>query len=357
MKKFFFLISVTAGTITAHAQDALDSVIANDRSHYIRITTENDFWKLRGITDRYFTNGVKVEAFFLPKGTENGLLDKLFPTLPAKGDRNNNFGIAFTMNMYTPINLDSVQPMRNDRPYAGWAYVSVKCVSNRFSTTERLTTEYSLGMIGPATRQKQLQTWLHNWQGYKEPQGWDNQIPNDLAVNLKTDYERRIFHPTQNIEVNGMVEGNFGTVSNFFGLGTFLRFGLFNDYFLNESGLALRKDTRKASRYLKIARAKSVRMVYDSNLNRQFQLFVFARTAFRTVLDNSLLQGGVFTSKKTVHRITADQLKRFYAQNDVGISVFYRFIGLAFTQSFRTPEFLNARTTHWGAVSVTIRFR
>ena len=63
------------------------NVVCNDKLHYFRLYSENDFWKLRGTTDRYFTNGIKVEYFFLPPGTRKGLLDRVFPNLPYWRDK------------------------------------------------------------------------------------------------------------------------------------------------------------------------------------------------------------------------------------------------------------------------------
>lgn len=73
--------------------------------------------------------------------------------------------------------------------------------------------------------------------------GWHNQLKDDLALNMKVDYEKLIAMPNKNAEIIGLVEANFGTVTNFMGLGSTVRIGAFNDYFINELGLRI--DTAK----------------------------------------------------------------------------------------------------------------
>jgi lipid A 3-O-deacylase len=333
--------------------------VCNDRSSYLRLYTENDFWKLRGSTDRYFTNGVKIDFFFLPPGTKKGILDKIFFVLPFERDgqpnatRNNNFAMSFGMNQYTPLSIKRTTIDSNDRPYAGWMFLALKCISNDFGRSERLSTEYSFGVIGPAAHQKFVQTKFHEWTGDQKPMGWDYQIHNDPAINLNLVYEKGVVNPAPNIEMMGNFEANIGTVTNYFGLGATFRVGLFNDYFLNEFGL--RQGKNKVKRYTKCTDPKKRTRFYSQNLDRKFQFYAYIKPSFRIVIDNSLLEGGIFHYDESPYVLRADRLKRFYAHSEFGFCLAYRGVGLTFSQLFRTPEFDGAFDTHWGALTLTTK--
>ena len=333
--------------------------VCNDKSQYIRIYSENDFWKLRGTTDRYFTNGIKIDYFFLPPGTKAGLLDYIFFNLPFKRNgkpnatRNNNFAISFGMNQYTPADLSNPGVDSSDRPYAGWMFGAIKCISNDFGTAERLSTEYSFGVIGPSAHQKYVQTKWHDIFDFEEPGGWDNQIQNDFALNVNVVYEKGVVNPIGNMEWIANIEANVGTVTNYFGIGSTFRLGIFNDYFLNEFGL--RQGENKIKRYKECTDKKNRTTFYEKNLDRKFQFYTFIKPSFRAIVDNSLLQGGIWSYKRSPYILTADRIKRFYANAEFGLCLIYKGIGLTFSQLFRTAEFEGAKISHWGAITLTIK--
>jgi hypothetical protein len=73
--------------------------------------------------------------------------------------------------MYTPEDLSRQEIIIGDRPYAGLAMLALSGVSNDFATGQRITTEYGIGVMGPAARQEQVQTEFHQWlvkQGSKK---------------------------------------------------------------------------------------------------------------------------------------------------------------------------------------------
>ncbi|QQR87109.1 MAG: lipid A deacylase LpxR family protein [Flavobacteriales bacterium] len=327
--------------------------VMKDEAVYVRLASENDFFKLRGNTDRYFTNGERLDVFFSSK-YEAGL-EKLFFVLPRRNYpfRSNEFGIGVGMNMYTPTDIALVKPDSTDRPYAGWTYAAIKCISNDFTTKQRLTTEHSLGVIGPAAGQKEVQIWYHALIGSQEPMGWDNQIANDFAYNLNVTYEKELIHPVRQIQVVGTVEANAGTVTNHIGLGGLIRIGRFNDYFVQEFGLL--KDSTDLDRYQKEVLPTMPADLHMDDIDRKFQLYFQIRPLFRAVLDNSLLQGGMFGFRDSPHTVPADELKRFYVNTEYGLTLICSGFGITFTQSFRSPEFTNAKWSHWGGISIVAR--
>lgn len=358
MRAFRILVVYTlitlfdAAIVTGQGEgDCLET--SNDVASYVKFSWANDALKLRGITDRYFTNGNSLEVYFLP--ARSLFIEKLFFRMPCSPTRNNNFGVGFNMHMFTPQDITVPAIQVGDRPYAGLAYLSFKCISNEFATADRVTTEYSIGVIGKRSYQKEIQTWFHEIIDSPKPMGWDNQIGDDLAVNIKVDYEKGVFRPNKNLEMIGMIESNFGTITNFVGIGPIIRLGSFNDYFMNELGLKAHK--KKFERYCHHTNGFTTRKIFTENLRRNWQVYSFIRATGRVVIDNSLLQGGPFNYDSSPYRIDSDDLKRFYVNAEFGVNVTYRGVGIIYSQHFRTAEFRNAFDATWGSVYVTVRLQ
>lgn len=344
---FFFLFNCQYGygQIDTLKKVDPDFVINTDHS-YLRINHENDWYKLRGKTDRYFSNGMRFE-FQLPQGkTINWKIKKFFPTLPKKSYRKNKMTLIYGMNMYTPEDITLSEVDSTGRPYAGWMFFGLGSTSNSFSRSSRLTTAYTIGMIGPSAGQKFVQTKFHEITGDPIPQGWDNQIANDVALNINYMYEKRIFYPTDRLEAISVVEVNAGTVSNFVGFGGQVRLGRFNDFFYNSSGLKMR-EKEYDEEDLEI-------IPFVSNLNRDFQFYFTARATFRFALDNSLMEGGFITYKNSPFVLTSDDIQRFYMHAQFGMTLVIRKIGITFSQFYRSKEFIEGNPTHWGGIRLVI---
>lgn len=205
---------------------------------YARLQWENDVFQLRRgqLTDRYFTNGIRLD--FLGNFWER--IPTKILLMKFKGSTENLYGFSIGQNMYTPIDLTRSLPDSSDRPYAGWLYISHTLISNDAFQEQRLTTELDLGIIGARSFAQQTQTWVHKLPFIKStiPQGWDNQIHNDLGINYLVRFEKRFIPQVhRRLDIIQSLEGNVGFVSNFVGIGTLIRVGWFNDYFQNASGL------------------------------------------------------------------------------------------------------------------------
>lgn len=342
----FTLFGLCSNMIVTAQSDSSDHA-------YLRIKQENDFFSLGNWTDRYFTNGTRIEFQPLESWKANGLR-KLFPVLPGKSYKKIKLNTIFQMSMFTPTDLASKEIVVNDRPYAGLAYLGIGGISNDFQSGSRLTTEYALGMIGPITQQGSLQRQWHQWlinHGRVTeilPQGWNNQLANAIAVNVRTEYERMIFAPAQSIETIGGFEVNFGSISNFIALNANIRIGKFNDYFYNSSGLKMRNKSVNAE--------KMTRPYFPNNINRNWQYYFYAKPSFRFELNNSLLQGGLFEFSKSPYTLNSDLLSRFYVNVEFGYGLVYKRTGLLYLQQFRSKEFTSGNPSTWGTVYLMFGF-
>lgn len=342
MKNLFILLWICPILLFSQNKDSLKAFKSNHS--YLRMESENDKYKLRGSTDRYFSNGITLEYQFPEEFVRGHRVQSWFPTLPDKEWRKSKLFMAVGVRMYTPVDVSITTVDSTDRPYAGWAYIGLGSVSSKFSKSERLTTLYSVGVIGPAAAQKWGQRAWHRLINENDPKGWDNQIANDIALNVHYLYEKRIFYPTERLETIGLMEVNAGTVTNFIGVGGQTRLGIFNDFFYNSSGLKMKNKVYSEKRLKKTP--------FPQNLNRKFQIYFTARTSFRFALDNSTLEGGIFSYKRSRYVLTSDQITRFYLNSKFGLTMVLNKFSISYSQLYRTKEFINGNATHWGSIKL-----
>jgi lipid A 3-O-deacylase len=307
------------------AQVKFENQVQESIPKYLHLDIENDMLIPRDKTDRYYTSGTRLEYSAMQTPYSRRRLQQIFPKLK---DAEFYLGVLLLANMYTPTNL-SETPAAGDRPYAGWLCLGIKGISNSYVQATRLSTEYTLGVIGPASLQSTFQKEFHKIIGRPEPLGWKNQIANDMALNINFTGEKRMIKSSDNVDFIGILETNIGTVSTYMGFGSMLRVGWFDDYFKN---------------------------IYQLNGINPWQIFVFTRPMVRIVVDNSLLQGGVFTYRDSPYVIPKDNLNRWYMETEFGYGLSYRKFNFTYSQTIRTAEFKGAKNMLWGKMAFAYCF-
>lgn len=160
---------------------------------------ENDvlyFFSGDGTTDQHYTNGVQAswtEAKW-PKLLRR-INSRWWPGKacdPRHLDEDPNacgmYSVGIAQTMYTPRDLARADANPDDRPYAGWTYLIASLHS--FREGHRLGVDLQAGVIGPAAGTKQTQSMAHWWwaPGAILPQGWDNQLRNQVGANVGLRY-------------------------------------------------------------------------------------------------------------------------------------------------------------------------
>jgi lipid A 3-O-deacylase len=347
MKLFFLFLFVLLFPILAFSQ--VDSIQTDEA--FFRMKSENDMWATHKTFDRYFTNGLRLQYQPTQRVFKGSPLKKLFIPL-----RNTNFqdikvGFIADTRMYTPEDLTVQVPNPGDRPYAGTLSLGMYGVSNNFETATRITTEYQFGVLGPLAGQKEIQVKWHkfvrktNFAQSDIPLGWDSQIQNTPIINLHTEYERNIFSPARNMETVGGFEFNFGTLTNYIGFNTQVRLGLFNDYFYNLSGLKTR------NKAINTPKRKSY---YAENINRNFQIYVFAKPSVRFTLYNSLLEGSPVRYNSSNYTLSSDDINHLHYSVEFGGAIAYKRFLLLYSQQGQSAEFKTAKYTKWGGFTFIV---
>jgi hypothetical protein len=150
-----------------------------DTANIWTLQVENASISAGKLTDRFYTNGIKVGW---TSGTDAvpGFLQQLGHTLWGEGQQ--RIGFSITQQIYTPGNTDLVVADPRDRPYAGLLLGNFSLLSDDDNSRSLLM--FSLGVAGPGAGGEGIQNGFHDLIGQRENKGWDSQIPNTPAFEI-----------------------------------------------------------------------------------------------------------------------------------------------------------------------------
>jgi hypothetical protein len=300
-----------------------------NQKHSFRVYMDNDFFNFRGAgTDRYYTNGIRLDYFYTKKQKAK------FPSflLLKISEDNNIYGWGIAQFMFTPQHIDVVEIQYNDRPYAGALYGIHSLQSINTIKKIKITSEIFLGVIGPLSFAEESQTWVHRVSNYLIPKGWDNQVPNDILLNYNIHIEKQMMQPSKSILAVAIVETYSGTLYNAAGIGFMLRIGKFDNYF---------EEIPKSQKPTK----------------NKFQLYVFMSPVARVVLSNATLQGGLIyqnSDRTKGYTLSKDLIERLTVLYDVGLSLELSKLNITISQKLRTAEFKGQYVQEIGNITLKI---
>lgn len=340
-----FLLLAAAGP--GHAADEEAVPEKNGKGLQIQLFVENDKWRR---TDQHYTNGLKfglgVERESLPFiNTYESVIHELL----GRPDQL-YYGLFLGQNMYTPRNIGNPSPQPFDRPWAGWTYLGL--VSQRVAKgaeTSRAhdvldTLEFDIGTVGPGSGAEDVQIAWHQLIGSPRPQGWVNQIPNEVAFVASYLHKRRYIPAWGDGPVDRTALGfdfiphagaSLGTVMTHVRAGGIVRYGFNKTGFgpdTIEPGGAMLQGTR--DRYGNDGGRKC-----DWPLLGEFRCewYVFGGVDMRYVAYNIFLDGTVFRDSPSVDR------RPFVYDLLAGLSLRAGAFRLSVTRVTRSEEFTTPR--------------
>jgi lipid A 3-O-deacylase len=328
VKPPFLILCACLGLLFGHAGYAQTSESSPGGYDGFQVFIENDKFNVFRRSDQWYTNGFRVVT--LPKKVPHPLLQRYADWVGTTfGDGNAaRFGLTLGQDIYTPKDISVTSPQPYDRPWAGWLYVGA-IGSLNVTPTEQHSIELDVGIVGPWSGAKAVQTQWHRFINADEPRGWSNQLDNELGIvfNYRVKHRWSLYETVSGgVELDviphyGLALGNVFTHA--LG-GATLRYGR------HISGLG---DDRTSDTVRTPGREPSVATI-ASTLFRLNEWYVFVRAEGKLVARNIFLDGNTFRSSPSVKR------KPFVA--DVGFGASLRFadrLRLTYTQNIRTQEF------------------
>lgn len=161
-------------------------LIAQDRAwefERINFYFENDLFSQ---TDNDYTSGMRLSLLLYRPEAEGSLLR--IPFIESD-DKVHFISFSMTQQIFTPHDLNETDLIEDDRPYAGWHYFEMGLHQSSETDLDSLTMQ--IGLVGPASGMERIQRLIHDITGSEQPQGWDNQLNNELGLQLNYQHKWR----------------------------------------------------------------------------------------------------------------------------------------------------------------------
>jgi len=315
--------------------------LAKERGNIISLQVENDFFG--GDTDRHFTHGTRLIYLTKPLNWMTDAANRIpwFFMDPESEDPNDALRARGTLsigqNIYTPENISDDQLILTDRPYAGWLYLGFGVVTNTGSKRyDQLKLE--IGLVGPGSQAKEVQTFWHSLFGMTIPRGWDHQIENEPGFNLYYEQVRRLAkqYLISGFEIDLLPHfgGSLGNVFTYGACGITARIGrnLKDDF-----GPPRIRPSLPGGGFFQ----------QEEKLN--WYLFIGAEG--RLVFRNIFLDGNSFSDSHSVKK------EMFVGDIQAGIALQLYNFRLTYTQIFRGREFEEqTKSDVFGSISLSYQF-
>jgi lipid A 3-O-deacylase len=309
-----------------------------DQGPVLTIIEEND---LAVDTDRHYTQGFKI-SYLQADGDVPRWARRLAESLPALGASwpVTKFGYHLGQSIFTPAELNATQPLKHDRPYAGWLYAGL-ILQRRGTLGESRVLEsfqFDVGIIGPDSLAEDAQKRVHEFRGFDTPKGWRNQLHDEPGLALK--YQRSwLLSPTREgpryLDLIPQAGLSVGNVETSLRGGATVRAGwnLPDDF--GHSTISSLTPTQGGR----------------SHAGPRWGAYVFAGAEAWAVLYTAFLDGNLFRHSPRVERELA------VAEVKSGVVAVLDCLEVAVTYVYRTPEFRRQqKDLGYGSVSLSVKF-
>ncbi|MBY0406850.1 MAG: lipid A deacylase LpxR family protein [Rickettsiales bacterium] len=314
----------------AHAQ-SLERT-GEDKSGIFSVVYENDVF---AGTDQNYSNGVRF-AWLSSEDVPDEAEWLAAHVLPIEESGKKRISLAAGQSMFTPRDLTRRDLIRDDRPYAGWLYVSGGMVSDTGSELDNIV--LTLGVVGPASLAEQTQKFVHTTVTGEYPQGWNNQLKNEPGAVLTYEHKWRSiaeFSPFGlGVDFTPHVGVNLGNVFTDAAMGGTVRIGydLPGDY----GPPRIRPSLPGSDFFIP---------------TRELGGYVFAGVEGRAVGRNIFLDGNTFRDSHSVDK------KLLVGGLQAGVAVTYGQTRLSYTHVLLTKEFKTQKEdSQFGALTLSWRF-
>jgi lipid A 3-O-deacylase len=322
MARYFFTVLISIYGIPKNVfSQAMDNTIAFrniESNKYFRINYENDYFTA---TDFDYTQGILIEKVHPAIG--HFFLTKIL-WHPTNSDY--KYGLALEHNAYTPKEIDRYEIQYGARPYAGVLMLKTFLIATNDERKRRISVSFDAGVIGAAAGGEWMQKTIHHLTNYIQPEGWHNQIQNDIALNYQVNVEKEFYRYNNLFSVSGYGSARVGTLSDKISGGVTVMLGDFINSF-----------------------------VTTPRLKKQFQWHLYDQLIVNGVAYDATMQGGVF-NHNSVYTIPNDQINRLALQHKFGLVVIFHRLYLEYFQTGITQEFRTSVYHRTGGVQIGFGF-
>jgi hypothetical protein len=313
----FFLLLLLPAVLYAQKIDNTASFRDIQSERYFRIHYDNDYF---AATDKNYTQGYSLEL--VSPGLKNNLVNYLF-IKPAGSEI--RYGLFIEHIGFTPKNIKSPEIQFGDRPFAAAIMLKSFLMATDIMNTSRFTSSFSAGIIGPGAFGKEMQVGIHKATGNVIPQGWQNQVKNDVVLNYEVGYEKQILKYSNLFSLQSNSSLRLGTLFTNASVGFNAMAGIINSPFTSVA----KRD--------------------------KFQFYIYSQPLVNAIAYDATLQGGLFQTSSP-YTISTDDIERFTGQLNYGIILKTRSLYFEYFRSMITREFESGSSAKWGGIRLGFTF-
>ena len=303
-------------------------------NQFLSLQLENDLWGSND--DRFYTHGTKISwASNRPApGWIRGIADSM--PFYSNGEIEVH-GYEIGQAIFTPEDIEVEELIEDDRPYAGWLYFNVGIGSIYADRGDRDRSNLlllTIGIVGPSSYAEKTQRAVHDIVDTTDPQGWDNQLEDELGLNATyVAKRRRIYDFDERYQTE---------------LGAHYNLTLGNVYTYAAAGLTWRYGTRLKGDIGPPSILPGFPGAPAFNPNQKSNWYLFGGLELRAMARNIFLDGN---SVRDSHSVDS---KSLVADLQFGFAYHFGDVRLSFLQLFRTREFdEQSEPSRYGAINVT----
>lgn len=315
MRKSFLVVLIVSfyNSLIAQGQDTYN--------YEIELGHDNDFFLLIVESDRYYTYG--INGAFKWKNKKKHFFFKKYENY-----QNHFSSIRLNIEAYTPDYLpDGSVDESEERPYAGWSYATYS--QNIAFTKSYLRLGIDVGILGPDSKAGELQNWFHRLIDDVELQGWEDQLPNQLGVNLKGAYGRSLY-ARKSFDFYATIDASLGNI-----------------YIYAEPMVNLRLGKFAA---IQNSVAQNNQLLASKN---QIEYFMDLGIGFKTSAYNATIQGNMFQKNDL---FSQDEINNFLFTSYVGLNFLYKAASFKLKYNISTGTLNSSDINRYGALSIALRF-
>lgn len=313
---FIIALTLISNKLTAQAVNNLGIERSMRSNSEIRINYGNDYFTA---TDYYLTQSVQITYTHPSLGKS-----PLYKILYRSAGSESIYGMAIEHNAYTPVFYERKEVQLNDRPFAGALFLKTFSVATDINRKQSVASSISTGILGPGAGAKQIQVFIHENTNNVLPQGWGNQVRNDIVINYELAYQKQLLAWDNFFLLTADAMGRLGTLSTKANIGFTFMAGYFNSPF--------------ASATLK---------------GRKIQFYAYDHPEINVIGYDATLQGGLLNTS-SVYTIGAGDVSRLVFRNNWGLVARIGRVYLEYYQSFMTREFKKGMDFRNGGIQIGI---
>jgi hypothetical protein len=307
---------------------------ASDTASIWSIQGENSSISSNRITDRFYTNGLRL-GWTSPEGQVPDFLARTGRLLwGAAGQQ--RIAVDVTQQIYTPYNTAARASVRGDRPYAGTLMVNASLMQD--TADWRSVVGLGIGVMGPLALGEQVQNGFHDLIQQGRINGWRSQLKNEPVVQLLSERTWRLaITKFAGLEVDALPDltAAVGSLRIYAQTGVTFRIGQGLD---SDFGVA------------KIRPGQTGGDAYKPT--RPFAWYIFAGADGRAVLRDGTLEGNLY------HRSASVKKQPFVGELQAGVALMAWGMRLSYAHTLQTQEFRKQKggLHQFGSLNAAVRF-